>query len=105
MLRIFRSWIDRYFSDEEAVLLVVLIVASLAVLLTMGMVLAPMIASIIIAFLMQGVVVRLRGWGLPTGLRLLWRFCCWLPCWSPCCLFCCRLFGSSRRALLQKCRA
>ncbi|MDO3386306.1 AI-2E family transporter [Gilvimarinus sp. SDUM040013] len=70
MFRIFRSWIDRYFSDEEAVLLVVLIIASLAVLVTMGMVLAPMIASIIIAFLMQGVVVRLRTWGAPHWLAV-----------------------------------
>ncbi|MBU2887338.1 AI-2E family transporter [Gilvimarinus agarilyticus] len=70
MLRIFRGWIDRYFSDEEAVLLVVLIIASLAILLTMGMVLAPMIASIIIAFLLQGVVVRLRSWGAPHWLAV-----------------------------------
>lgn len=70
MLRIFRGWIDRYFSDEEAVLLVVLIIASLAILLTLGMVLAPMIASIIIAFLMQGVVVRLRSWGVPHWLAV-----------------------------------
>ncbi|MDO3382692.1 AI-2E family transporter [Gilvimarinus algae] len=74
MLKIFRSWIDRYFSDEEAVLLVVLIAASLVVLLTMGMVLAPMIAGIIIAFLMQGVVVRLREWGAPHWLAVTLTF-------------------------------
>jgi len=70
MLKIVRSWIDRYFSDEEAVLLVVMIVLSLLIILTMGAVLAPMIASIIIAFLMQGLVVRLRQWGVPHWLAV-----------------------------------
>lgn len=65
MITIFKGWIDRYFSNEEAVLLIVLIVASLVIVLTMGAILAPMIASIIIAFLMQGVVARLRSWGAP----------------------------------------
>jgi len=64
MIRIFNRWIDRYFADEEAVLVVVMIIASLAVLLYMGVVLAPMISAVIIAFLMQGVVDGLKSWGL-----------------------------------------
>ncbi|VUD68255.1 hypothetical protein TDB9533_04065 [Thalassocella blandensis] len=64
MIRIFNRWIDRYFADEEAVLVAVLIIASLVVVLTMGVVLAPMISAVIIAFLMQGMVVKLKSWGL-----------------------------------------
>lgn len=64
MIRIFTGWIERYFADEEAVLVAVLIIASLAILLTLGVVLAPMIAALIIAFLMQGVVLRLKALGL-----------------------------------------
>ncbi|MFL0810758.1 MAG: AI-2E family transporter [Agarilytica sp.] len=64
MIRIFNRWIERYFADEEAVLVAVLILASLAAVLYMGVVLAPMIAAVIIAFLMQGVVLRLKTWGL-----------------------------------------
>ncbi|WP_111640343.1 AI-2E family transporter [Marinimicrobium alkaliphilum] len=70
MLNIFRNWIDRYFSDEEAVLLLVLLLIGFVVVLTLGAMLAPMIASIIIAFLMQGVVVRLRTWGCPHWLAV-----------------------------------
>jgi putative permease len=70
MLKIIRSWVDRYFSDEEAVLLVAIIAVSLAVVITMGSVLAPMFAGIIIAFLMQGLVVRLRQWGVPHWLAV-----------------------------------
>ncbi|MGD8176989.1 AI-2E family transporter [Marinimicrobium sp. ARAG 43.8] len=65
MLKIIRRWSDRYLSDEEAVLLLVLLAAGLVVILTLGSVLAPMIASVIIAFLMQGMVTRLKHWGMP----------------------------------------
>ncbi len=64
MIRIFNRWIERYFADEEAVLVAVMIIASFAIVISMGVVLAPMIAAVIIAFLMQGVVLRLKSWGL-----------------------------------------
>lgn len=65
MLNVFQSWIDRYFADEEAVLLALILSIGVLVVVTMGQVLAPMIASVIIAFLMQGMVARLRAWGAP----------------------------------------
>jgi putative permease len=64
MIKVFRSWLDRYFPNEEAVLVAVLLVLSILVLVTLGVVLAPMITAIIIAFLMQGLVSRLKSWGL-----------------------------------------
>ncbi|MCW8196082.1 AI-2E family transporter [Proteobacteria bacterium 005FR1] len=65
MYSIFRTWINRYLAKEEAVLLILMIIAAVVVLMTMGDILAPFIASIIIAFLMQGVVARLESWGTP----------------------------------------
>lgn len=65
MLNVFRTWMERYFADEEAVLVAVLLIASLAIIVTMGVVLAPMITALIIAFLMQGAVLRMKRWGLP----------------------------------------
>ena len=64
MFVVFNRWLERYFADEEAVLVAVILVASLVIILTMGVVLAPMISAVIIAFLMQGVVSRLKGWGV-----------------------------------------
>ncbi len=64
MITIFNRWMERYFADEEAVLVAVILVASIAVFVTMGVVLAPMISAVIIAFLMQGLVERLKSWGL-----------------------------------------
>ncbi|MGH1374277.1 MAG: AI-2E family transporter [Cellvibrionaceae bacterium] len=65
MLNILRGWVDRYFGDEESVLLAVILVLGLVVVVTMGAVLAPAIAGLIIAFLLQGLVNRLKSWGLP----------------------------------------
>jgi len=64
MYNIFRTWMHRYFADEEAVLLVLLLAAAVVVLMTMGSILAPMIAAVIIAFMLEGMVARLRSWGL-----------------------------------------
>ncbi len=64
MIKVFHRWIERYFAEEEAVLVAVMLVVSFAIVLSMGVVLAPMISAIIIAFLMQGVVIRLKSWGI-----------------------------------------
>jgi putative permease len=70
MLNIFRSWTQRYFYDEEAVVLLVLLFVGLAVVVTMGTLLAPMIAAIILAFLLQGLVARLIRLGLSQSLSV-----------------------------------
>lgn len=64
MISVFQRWIERYFAEEEAVLVALLLIFGVVIVVTMGVVLAPMIAALIIAFLLQGMVVRLRSWGL-----------------------------------------
>lgn len=70
MIPIIRSWIDRYFHNEEAVLVVVLLTLSFVVIWSLGDVLGPVLAAIIIAFLMQGMVVWLESRGLPHGVTV-----------------------------------
>lgn len=65
MIKVLGRWLDRYFAEEEAVLVVVLLIAAMVIVLTMGVVLAPMFTAIIIAFLMQGLVAKLVQWGAP----------------------------------------
>lgn len=60
MKRIFSKWIERYFSNEEALFLFMLLAASLVIILTLGGPLAPVIAGLILAFLMQGAVSWLK---------------------------------------------
>ncbi|WP_286238976.1 AI-2E family transporter [Neptuniibacter halophilus] len=74
MRKIFSKWIDRYFSDEEALLLFVLLAGSLVVILTLGQALAPVFAGIILAFLMQGGVNRLKQLNVPHLLSVVLVF-------------------------------
>lgn len=70
MIPIIRTWIDRYFHNEEAVLVVVLLTLSFVVIWSLGDVLGPVLAAIIIAFLMQGMVASLKARGLPHGVTV-----------------------------------
>lgn len=70
MINILRSWVDRYFGNEEAVIFAILLVAALLVILSIGSILAPVIAGLIIAFLMQGVVARLKSWRAPHSVAV-----------------------------------
>ena len=65
MIKVFERWVNRYFAEEEAVLVAVLLVAAVIIVVSMGVVLAPMFAAIIIAFLMQGLVARCKQVGIP----------------------------------------
>ena len=65
MWKVVDSWINRYFADEEAVLLVILMALTLLVIVTMGQVLAPFLAAVVLAFLLQGGVNLLKRWHLP----------------------------------------
>lgn len=74
MRKIFSKWIERYFSDEEALLLFVLLGVALLVILTLGQALAPVFAGIILAFLMQGGVNRLKQHKVPHLLSVILVF-------------------------------
>ncbi|WP_137820248.1 AI-2E family transporter [Pseudomonas sp. 2FG] len=63
MFKVLRDWVQRYFSDEEAVVLAVLLILGFTAVLTLGGMLAPVLTGLVLAFLMQGLVrvlVRLR---------------------------------------------
>lgn len=80
MKKVFERWLETYFAEEEAVLLVVLLGVALVVVLTMGTVLAPMFTAIIIAFLMQGMVARLVKWGVPHLVAVILAFLVLVGC-------------------------
>ena len=48
MLKVLRSWIYRYFSDEEAVVLAVVLALGFTVILTLGGMLAPVLAGLVL---------------------------------------------------------
>ncbi len=64
-MEVIRTWFQRYFSDPQTILLVVLLAVGFGVVLTMGQMLAPVLASIVIAYLLEGVVKYLEAKGAP----------------------------------------
>jgi putative permease len=67
MFKVLRDWMQRYFSDEEAVVLAVLLVLAFTIVLTLGGMLAPVLAGLVLAFLMQGMVVQLERLRMPES--------------------------------------
>lgn len=65
MRKIFSKWIESYFSNEEVLFLFVLLAASLGVILYLGQALAPVFTSVILAFLMQGVIEWMKQRNVP----------------------------------------
>lgn len=68
MLDIFNKWYRRYLFEEESVLLLVLLTVAVALLMTIGDILTPLLAAIVLAFLMQGVATTLEQHGVPQWL-------------------------------------
>ena len=66
MISIFRKWYDRYLSEEESVLLLVILVGSLILLAAVGHIFTPIFVAVVLAYLMQGVANQLYKWGLST---------------------------------------
>ncbi|MCP4041808.1 MAG: AI-2E family transporter [Gammaproteobacteria bacterium] len=56
MSQVIRSWFHRYFSDPQAILLAVLLVVGFTVVLTIGSILAPVLGSIVLAYLLDDFV-------------------------------------------------
>lgn len=78
MWKVLDSWIQRYFANEEAVLLSLLMLASLVVVFTLSDVLAPFLAALVFAFLLQGAVTRLKRWHLPHTVAVMLVFICFV---------------------------
>jgi putative permease len=74
MLEIFQKWYERYFFEEESILLLVLLAVALALLLTVGDILTPILAAIVLAYLMQGISAFLTGRGLPQWVGVSFSF-------------------------------
>ena len=72
MLEIFNKWYRRYLFEEESVLLLVLLTVSVVLLMTIGDILAPVLAAIVLAYLAQGLSTRLQKLGLTP---LVWCHC------------------------------
>ncbi|MEC7728350.1 MAG: AI-2E family transporter [Pseudomonadota bacterium] len=74
MIRTLRGLAHKYFSDEEAVILFLILVTGTVFVIWFGAMLAPAIASLIVAFILQGLVTKLNKLGVPETLSILGVF-------------------------------
>ncbi|MGA2655181.1 MAG: AI-2E family transporter [Gammaproteobacteria bacterium] len=67
MLNVFKRFYHRHFTNPEAVILVLFLVTGLLLFLAFGETLASVIAALIIAFLLDGIIHRLQIWHVSRG--------------------------------------
>lgn len=73
MKKVLKKWVERYFADEEAITLLVILATSLLIIVYAGDIVGPILASIIIAYLLQGLVQRFARW-MPHTVSVMMTF-------------------------------
>lgn len=71
MNQVIKNWLERYLSDPEAVILAVLLLIAVIFISTTLTVLAPVFAGLVIAYLLEGLVVRLEHKKMPHWLAVI----------------------------------
>ena len=64
-MELLKDWFRRSFSDPQVVILGLVLVIAFAIIIGLGKWLAPMFASIVIAYLLDALVSKLKKWGMP----------------------------------------
>ncbi|MDH5518376.1 MAG: AI-2E family transporter [Gammaproteobacteria bacterium] len=71
MISILKSWYERHFSDPQVIILALLLLVFAFVSLTFGNILAPVIAAIVISYVLEGAVGKLQAIGVPRLLSVI----------------------------------
>ncbi len=71
MLTVLKDWFQRYFSDPQAGMLFFVLLIGLVILNTMSYILAPVLASIVIAYLLEWPTALLVRWKCPRLLAVI----------------------------------
>lgn len=70
-MQVITDWFKRYFSDPQIVFLTLFLLLFFGIVITMGNMLAPVLASIVIAYLLEGVVALLERRSVPRLLSVI----------------------------------
>ena len=75
-MRLITDWFRRTFSDPQVVLLSVLLATGFLVVVYLGEMLAPVLASVVMAYLLEGLVgfLERRGWPRIAAVCLVFAF-------------------------------
>jgi putative permease len=74
MREIADRWLRKYFSDPQAVILALLLAIGFAIVIFLGDMLAPLLAGIVIAYLLEGVIATFERRGVPRMALVLAAF-------------------------------
>jgi putative permease len=78
-MRFIRDWFQRHFADPQVAGLAVLLAVGFVIVATMGRLLAPVLASLVIAYLLEGIVSYLERRGCPRWLAVILVFMAFIP--------------------------
>ncbi|MCU7879632.1 MAG: AI-2E family transporter [Candidatus Thiodiazotropha sp. (ex Lucinoma aequizonata)] len=73
-MQVITNWFKRYFSDPQIVFLTLFLLFFFSVVITMGHMLAPVLASIVVAYLLEGIVSQLERNSWPRSLSVILVF-------------------------------
>ena len=71
MINVVKSWFERHFSDPQVVILAIYLVMGLVLVLYWGKILTPVLAGVIIAYVLEGLVQRCQQCGMPRFVSVL----------------------------------
>ncbi|MBT8118299.1 MAG: AI-2E family transporter [Gammaproteobacteria bacterium] len=65
MIDVIRDWFEKHFSDPQAIILISILVLGGILVLYLGSILSPVLAGVIIAYVLEGLVKKITNLGLP----------------------------------------
>ena len=74
MIEIMKGWFEKHFSDPQAVILIAILLLGAILVLYWGTILTPVLAGIIIAYILEGLVCRLNHLGVPRLTAFLFSY-------------------------------
>ncbi len=74
MIEVIKGWFEKHFSDPQAIILISILVLGAILVLYWGRILTPVLAGIIIAYVLEGLVCRLHHLGIPRFAAFLFSY-------------------------------
>jgi putative permease len=71
MIEVLKHWFEKHFSDPQAIILVTIILLGGILVLYWGKILTPVLAGIVIAYILEGMVKKITKFGVPRFISFL----------------------------------
>jgi len=76
MIEMLKRWYDRHFSNPQAIILAMLLIGGFSIVLYFGDILIPLLFAIVIAYMLEGLVMKLQRRGVGRKLASISVFMC-----------------------------